>query len=402
MNFPPMMTEGSSRVLKLASFLPAHGWDPVVIGNHFLQGERIDDFPFDILYAGIGQEREELEKEHLFRFLHGLAEKKPAFGAKKSGGVQIPQGREGEALWLSNAKSLAGELLKENPDIEMIYAQSPPFAPQQLALELSLAYNLPVMFDCTGFFPDQKQEMSVFLSGQYVTVPSRAVKEHYLRKYQGKIGHDDVSILPNGYDSGTCRIMGAGTGEDSSMLCVFHIEGAQGKGIKNFYFALKAFLDSQEAARERFSCAFIGPGAIDVDRHLKKYGIEGLKRLSSPCSRAEELDLCLRSDMYCLVLGKEEWYEYLVPERLYDCMAMQRAVAGIVPECQAKQVLEEAGCRTVLTDHTPRMIDFLMDSFDLWRTGQLLAVAPERLEQYDFRQVTQVFLREIVARFPSA
>ncbi len=401
MNFPPMMTEGSSRVMKLASFLPAHGWEPVVIGNHSLAGERIEEFPFELLYAGTGLQRKEMNDEQLFRILHGLAEKKPAFGTRKSGGVHIPQGREGEEFWRSNAASLAGKLLQDNPDIEMIYAQSPPFAPQQLALELSLAHNLPVMFDCTGFFPVQKQEMSVLLSGQYVTVPSRAVKEHYLRKYKGKLGHDDVSILPNGYDSGTCRTKAPGLRDDASMLCVFHIEGAQGKGIKNFFLALRAFLESHEAAKRRFSCTFIGSGAVDVDRYLKKHGIEGLVRLSSPCSRTEELDLCMRADMYCIVLGREDWYEYIVPERLYDCMAMQRAVAGIVPDSQAKQVLEEAGGRTVLTDHTPHIIDFLMDSFDLWRTGQLRAVDPERLDQHDFRRVTQVFLREIVARFPS-
>ncbi len=400
MNFPPMMTEGSSRAFKFAFSLPALGWEPVVIAFHSVSGEPVERFPFEVHYAGSEFSGKKEDSGQLFRYVHGLPQKKRSF-RKLAPGARL-HGDAGENGWEKKAAALAEQVLQNNPDIEMIYAQAPPFAPHRLGLELSAKYHLPVMFDCIASFAVDKQEMTIMHSGHCVTMPSRVMKEFFLQKYRGKLFHEDISIVRNGYDPEIFGTLDPEREASALMRCVFHIEMAEGDDLKNFFSGLSAFVESQQVARGFFSLAFTGSGSGGIGRYLKKYGLGDLVDTATVCSHREELDLCMLADIYCVVLGKVDGHEFFVPERLYDVIGMGTSLAGVLPDGLAKQIIQESGGRTASIEMPGSIVDFLQDTLYLWRSGQLPVVSGTVAENYNFRSVMQEFLREMATRLPLA
>lgn len=189
------------------------------------------------------------------------------------------------------------------------------------------------MFDCISSFADEKEEIDIMHSGHCVIMPSREMKEFFLRKYRGKVVHDDISIVRNGHDQGVIDAQHFEEGGEGLMRWVFHIEKMDPRGLKNFFSGLSLFFELQQPARGLFSFAFTGSGAGEIGSHLKKYKIEDLVDAGGAvCSHREEIELCRKASVYCVVTGKEEGYEFFVPERLYDVIGMNTSVSGVVPE----------------------------------------------------------------------
>ena len=397
MNFPPMMTEGSSRAFKFAMSFPALGWEPVVIAYHEVSGAQAERLPFRVHYVGHTYSAEEMEPEQLFRLVHGLPLKKRFF--RKTG---VPRSKHdiGENNWERNAAVVAEKLLQEDSDIEMIYAQAPPLAPHRLALELSANYHVPVLFDCTTSFDVDKQDMSILHSGHCVAMPSRVMKEFFLRKYREKLSHEDISIVRNGYDAERFCVTAHEERIDAPILCVFHIERTEGKDLKKFFSGLSAFVESQEGVKGLFSIAFTGSGYEKVRRYVRKYRLEDFVETGPVCSHGDELELCMRADLYCVVLGKTDGHELFVPERLYDIMGMKTSLGGLLPDGLAKEVIHEAGGRTASIERVDSVVDFLQDTFSLWLTGQLPTVSDTAVGDYRFHSSMKDFLGEMATRLP--
>ena len=398
MNFPPMMTEGSSRAFKFASSLPALGWEPVVVAFHSVSGPELEEFPFDVHYVGQELSLQDFGAEQLSRCVHGLRQKKLSF-PRLGGNVRSNAGA-GENGWEKKARTVAEQVLHDNPDIEMIYAQAPPFAPHRIALELSGKYHRPVMFDCIGPFAVDKLEMTIMHSGHSVTMPSRELKEFFLRKYRGKLSHDDISIIKNCYDPEALQALGIGHEAGALMRWVFHIGTTNGSDLKHFFYGLSAFVKSQLAVKGIFSFAFTGSGYDSAMRYLKKYGLEDLVEAGPVCSHREELELCLRADIFCVVLGGSRGTEIFVPERLYDVLGMNASLAGVLPDGLARQLILEAGGRTASIGNSTEIAGLLQDTLHLWYSGQLPAVADAAVSNYHIRSSMQEFLREMAARLP--
>ena len=399
MNFPPMMTEGASRAFKFASCLPSLGWEPIVIGLHSVSGPEIEQVPFEIYYAGKEYSTGETDAGKLFRIVHGLSEKKRSVrGFSGSSGLCSV-----EKNWLKKAKSLARKALDENPDIEMIYAQAPFFAPHKLAFELSGENHLPVMFDCIGPFAPNRLEKTIMHSGHCVTMPSRELKEFFLRKYQGEIFHDDISIVKNGYDPEALQLCGAEEEQGGLMRWVFHVDMVDGRNdLKRFFSALSSLVGSQPAVRGAFSFAFTGSGSRDVRRYAEKYGLDDRIEADAVWSHRRELELCKRADIVCLVLGSAEGHEVSIPERLFDTLGTHASIAGIVPDGLSKQFILDTGGRTVPIDQPEAIAGFLQESFILWRSRQLPAVSEAAADSYHIRSTMQDFIREVAVRLPVA
>lgn len=399
MNFPPMMTEGSSRASRFARSLPASGWEPVVIACHWAPGAEAEQFPFEVYYAGSEFSGEESDAEQLFRFVHGLPLKSHSF-LKRSAGAVRPGGNADEEAWQKNAASVATQVLQNNPEIEMIYAQAPPFAPHRLALELSSEYHLPVLFDCVAPFNADKHEMTILQSGQCVLMPSREMKEFFIRKYRDKLVREDISVVRNGYDPELCSALVTEEQAGALMRCVFHIENTDGKELKSFFSGLSNFMESPQVTRGFFSLAFIGPGYTEVSRYLDKFGLEDIVDAGPVCSHIGELELCTRADFCCMVLGKADDYECHVPERLYDLIGMNTSLGGVLPDGLTKQIIHKAGGRTVPIGEEKGIVDFLHDTLNLRYSGQLPAVPEPVAVEYDFRSAKQDFLKVLADRLP--
>ncbi len=398
MNYPPMMTEGSSRAYKLAVSMPEIGWEPLVIAFAGLSGDRERGEPFSVRYPAGELPQEKLNREQLFRFVHGMPRKKSDFlKLRGAAPVRFDPGGEG---WEKKARPEAEEVLRRNPDIELIYAQSPPLAPQRLALELSEKYKLPVIFDCIEPHDAGGLERSVMQSGHACILPSRELKEYFLRKYRGAAGHDDLTIVQNGYRTDGVYAAGERREAESAMRLVCRLDRLGGREARSFFAGISAFAESQPGLKGALSLALTGSGQDRAWRYLKKYDLTDLVESSRACSLAEELELCRRADLFCVVSGGDNGHDLFVPERLYDVLGMNIPLFGVLPDGPACRLIEEAGGLTAHPGDSGKVAELLQEALRRRQYGGWEAPPEEIVLRFSHGSSIQELLREMARILP--
>ncbi|ASQ91360.1 hypothetical protein CHL67_10910 [Prosthecochloris sp. GSB1] len=362
MNFPPMMTEGSSRAFKLAASMPGIGWEPLVVASCGLSGIGEKSEPFAVHYAGGEVPAESLDEEQLFRYAYMMPLKKGLLG--KRGSID-PNGD----IWEKKARPLVEKLLSEHDDIELVYAQSPPLGPHRLALELSGRHRLPVIFDCIGPCGDDRFEMRLVRSGHSFTLPSRGMKEYFLKKYRGEVGHGDLTIVQNGFSSLEPFAPASAVRQDAVMRWVIHVERAGSGDLKGFFAGMKAFSESQEGLDGSLSLVLAGRGQEDAGRYLAKAGLSGLVESWPIAHFREELDRCRLADVFCVLTGGGPGSDVSVPERLYDAMGMNVPLAGVVPPGEAAGLIMSAGGLVADPGDPEKAAGLVREAFRRWRQG---------------------------------
>lgn len=367
MNFPPMMTEGSSRAYKLAVSMSGIGREPLVVASAGLSGVGEKPGPFAVHYAGGEVPAESLDEEQLFRFAHMMPLKKSLLG--KRGSID-PNGD----AWEKKARPIAEKLLSEHDDIELIYAQSPPLAPHRLALELSGMHHLPVIFDCIEPCGDDRFEIRLVRSGHSLTLPSRGMKEYFLKKYRGEVGHGDLTIVQNGFSSAEPFAPETSSPQGAVMRWVLHVGRTGGRELRSFFAGMKACTESQQGLEGSLSLTLAGGGQEDAERYLAKYGLSGLVESRRIGLFREELDRCRRADVFCVLTGSGPGSDIHVPERLYDAMGMNVPLAGVVPQGEASRLIASAGGLVADPGDRDKAAGLVREAFRRWQDGEWQSV----------------------------
>lgn len=409
------MTDGASRAYRLASRLPSYGWQPVVVAPPAFVSSGSSDAqdpagPANLCRTGSAVDAGGLDACQLAAFARG---ERIAQGGRLS--AVIPgMFREAHPLasWEKEAPAVAEEVMKEHPDIEAIYAQGPPSAPIRLGLELSLRHGVPVMFDLTApldmprpWSPlgDQrsdeltKLEQKVLSSGYTVITPTRALKEHLLRKYFGKVSHDDITIIP---DCGPLGPAAESSGAASVARPLVIVERADEKGLKAFISALAAFM-RQQGGGALFSGAIVvdSTGGL-VGKFLGKSGIEGDLVLACTSTEAEELELLRAASAVGVVSGTHEFGDLWLPERLVDAALARKPVFAVAPEGVATRFAEECGGLQAPARDAEAIGGMLSALAGVLETGMPGGAPPEVLARHGEEQALNELVRSIAMMLP--
>ncbi|WP_157858110.1 hypothetical protein [Pelodictyon luteolum] len=361
-SYPPYMTDGSSRAFRMASRLPGYGWQPVVVapplfvktgGEDALAESMKEPGPVRVYRSGEAVALGGVDECTLAAFARG---ERIVQGGRLSGMLpSIFRDAHPCALWEKQAAVVAAEVMKENPDIEAIYAQGPPSAPIRLGLELSLRHGVPVIFDLTApldaprpwsrlgdLRSDElfKLEQKVLCSGYGVITPTRALKEHFLRKHFGKVSHDDITIIA---DCGPLVPAAAPPSLSAHSRPLFIIERADEKGAKAFIQALAAVMKECPGGAAFSGATIVDASGDMVPKMLRKAGVEGDLTLSCTASEEEELQLVRTASAVGVVSGSHESFGLWLPDRLIDAVFIGKPVFAVAPEGVATRFAEDAG-----------------------------------------------------------
>jgi hypothetical protein len=305
------------------------------------------------------------------------------------------------ADWQKGASKLVDRLIAEHPDIELLYAQGPPLEPLMLALDVARRHRLAVMLDIMEpldpAMPPRatsrqsarsKAEELILLSGVPMITPTRALKEYFLKKYQGRLAHGAMTIVPDGYDSTHLAFRPQQGGSSSAVMrWAFILECVSKKELKALLGGLDACINAEGLTKGAAEFTFFGDGAHEVAR-LSAKRPSGPMIVTGPFGALEsELDLFRRADLVCAVLGAEERNVCIVPGRMVDALGMRRPLCGVVPVGATEKLVVEAGGMTALPGDGAAILELFRSGVSQCRSRTLRGAEAELLRRYEIRSV---------------
>lgn len=379
------MIDGAARAFSIASTLPAHGWQPVVIAPPDLcppleakggeRGQVIRRTAGAVDAAG-------LEHDALASFLRGG--KMPGRSVAARVLPRLFSQPHPLSTWKKEAGRLADELIQAEGGIEGIYVQGPPAAPVKLALDLSKKHSLPVLFDLTapldpplnpsaasGMKPADLQglEERVLTSGFPVITPTRALKEHFLKKHIGRAAHNDISIIPD-------IVLSLPSGSSARGVAfrpVIFLDTIEPDAMRFFFSSLAAFLQGPLADGRLASIVVVTPEMDLAAKLVGKFRIKEAVELRSSATAAEEAELALGADVVGVVCGSAEHCRLRVPEVLVTAVGLRKPVFVLGTDGAAKQFALESNGMDLSGGGESAPRELLQACYERWREGTLSA-----------------------------
>ncbi len=415
-NFPPYLCGDASRVLKIASNLPAIGWESIVVAPPAVAGvapllpaaaARL----LEVHRTGPDIEASKLDAGDRNDLLHGreVAALRPL--ASRLAGV-FGNGRDG-AAWLKGAASLVGKLLAENPEIDLLYAQGPPLEPLQLALETARKHHLTVVFDITAPLDPAmpapgapatsaaaRSEESIMLSGVPMTTTTRALKEYFLKKYIGRLDHGSITIVPPSFDSAHPAFRDASVRDDGVMRIALLVDDLPKADLKAAVAGLEAWARTGGATAGTVELMAFGEGVGELLRLSARSTIKPLLAVPSGMD-GDQLRLCRRAGLFCALLGRTPGNACTIPDRLVDALGMGLPLCAVLPDGPAARLVAEAGGSTAPAGDAAAIAGMFGSLHAAWRSGSLRGASAELAARHSAVGVIHELTRAIAGQHVS-
>jgi glycosyltransferase involved in cell wall biosynthesis len=413
--FPPMGLSGVQRTLKFVKYLPEFGWKPIVLTitptayyayDNTLLNE-LDMSQIEIhrsetkdvtkTAASLSNSQQFKLPGEFMRRLMNLA----------SQTFFIPDNKIG---WKKFALQKADEILDQHGDIDLIFSTAPPFTSHLIALELRKKYQLPTVIDFRDpwvenplhIYPTpfhrrmhQRLEEQVVLGVDKIVVVNRALKEQFLRLYREKLTHKDIVIVSHGYDSkdfeqvpkvrintGKIRFLYSGT-----------LHSAE-RSPKPFFLGLKKAIEHNPELGEKVEARFVGLFPTEYMKFAKSLGLDGLVQVEGYKSHYDALAENFQADVLWATQSAVKHIETITQSKLFEYVACERTLFGIVPDGASKQFILEANGVVAHPNFPDEIATKILDLFERWKSGTLPVPSKEVVAKYDRRNLTMQLARE--------
>jgi len=417
-NYPPGMTDGSSRAFRIASTLPDYGWEPMVIAPPPFVSSGESSGPEEA-----GEETSGVNGERIWRTGSPVeVEEMEACGvaALAYGGSMPPKGALGKvlpsrfsapglcAIWEKHAAALAEKVMSRFGDIEAVFVQGPSARALEIALEISVRHGVPVLFDLqaplgrpSSFAPSgslrsgecDSLEEKLLTSGYSLITPTRALKEYFLTKYFGRVTHDDITIIADTPHDAADDPRAPWEGiADSTGRPVFLLQRLTEKETGDFFRSLSHLMG---AAGGCCSDAVVVTHNAS-EKMLKKFGLEGSLELVCPFSEEDLLALCRKAGFIFYAVGRQDEDALRVPELLVDVAGMGIRWAVSAHEGVISRFASEAGGLSVLAGDEAALAAGLREIAGA--AGGKFTQGIEELPQHE--KVMEALVREIALTLP--
>ena len=401
--FPPMGMGGVQRIAKFVKYLPEYGWQPVV-----LTATPSAYFAFDPTLL------EELERRRipivrtpgdgLPRWIRRRF-KNPQIGAPPewletawrlwSQFRWIPDRAIG---WKPEALSLGRRLLREyRPAI--LLATAPPYTDFLLAHELAAAAELPFVLDYRDLwvgdplrrYPtpwhrrrNECLERAVLVRMARAVVPTRALKEELLRRYGDLLEHEDIAIIPHGYDAEDFAGL-EHLRPPEERFVIAHVGTFEGGSPQATLQAIAQFLERHPGARRHMEIRWVGLVRPREQRMVKELQLGDVVRILGYLPHREAIAQMLQAH----VLWSEAHVPLRSPGKLFEYLGARRTLLVCAPAGAIRRIAEEsraAFCAEpgdVATLH--RHVEEL---YERWRQGELPVPSEDYVAQFERRRLT--------------
>jgi glycosyltransferase involved in cell wall biosynthesis len=408
--FPPMGTSGVLRVAKFVKYLPEYGWEPIV-----LTATPTAYFVFDSSLL------EELEQRHIAiyrtpddgtpRWLRrrAAADRTMALPTEWLHTIWLRWSQlrwipDRAIRWKQQALSLGLRLIREY-EPAILFATAPPFTDFLIAAELAERTGLPYIVDYRDPWvgdPDRwyptpwhqrrhrALERSVLNRMARATVVTRGLKEHLLRQYPELLTHEDVVIIPHGYDPEDYHAVQPA--EPPSDRLVISFIGVLKHGSPQAVLeAVARFLRHHPHARQHLEIRLVGLVRPEHRRLVDKLGLRDVVSVLGYVPHREAIRQMLLSH----VLWVETHPLLGSPAKLFEYFGARRTLLACVPAGSPVQPLLEASGAALWAEpgDVATLTRHIAELYERWRSGELPVPSEEFVRLFDRRLLTEELAR---------
>lgn len=399
--FPPSGGSGVQRALKFVKYLPAAGWQPVVLtvdpesaAYPNLDPEMMADVPDDVsvyktdswdpynLYAGFTQ----TSKESAVSV--GFLSDKPVtmrerFARWLRANVFIPDARVG---WYYYALKQARKLIEEG-HVDAIFTTGPPHSTHLIGRSLSRQYGLPWIADFRDPWVDidfleelpmtglakrlnASLEQSVLDESSVVLTVSPAIE----RKFTAKTKTTCATIY-NGFDADDFRVE---TGRRLDFFYVSHVGNMNAaRNPEVFWRVLAKGID--EGKFPKIKIRLVGNVDASVMQTLNLLGLDSLVEQVSYCPHHEAVGYMKGSGALLLPINRVFSAKGIVTGKLFEYLAAGKPIIGIGPsDGDAANIIDETrGGKMVDYEDDAGMSLYLDALYSAWEKDEVFLKVDE-------------------------
>jgi glycosyltransferase involved in cell wall biosynthesis len=387
-NFPPVVGTGIERTLKHVTYLPDHGWRPVVVAPANPAYRLVDPASVALIPPGTEVHRAPmLEPGHarllLRRLLRGEAPSGEAPSHGATAGAAADEARGGSSglrgllnaawarivpalffpdeqlLWAPSAALVGWRTQRRHP-VDVLYSSAPPFSTHLAAGLLTRRLGLPWVADFRDPWignsfarplgaPHRRLQAGLerwIVSGADRSVfATERMRDRYASRYPTLA--DRFVVIPNGYDlADLASARTAAAAETPTDDGLFHLVYAG-----SLYGAdeLALLLDGVELLRrrrpelsDRLRVELIGwLNAQNQDLAARRLpSLEPLVRHVDFMPRNEALARVARADAGLLLMADAPGRDQVVGSKLYEYIGLDKPVLAVTPPSEARRTLE--------------------------------------------------------------
>ncbi len=401
-----MGLSGVQRTLKFVKYLPDYNWQPYVLTSSSSSFYAFDESLLDDIdgreigvYRTAEKKRSSTSETKIVKFPSYIKQKA---GRIASGFFYQPDRFIG---WKNHAIAQAEKILSEN-DINVIFATAPPFTDFLVALELSQKYKIPFIVDYRDvwidnpfhYFPTyfHKQycigiENNVLTHAAKAIVTTRHTKELLIKRYK-LISHDDIVIIPHGWDPEDFAIHG-NIRPNPNKFTITH-SGVFQDDRTPYYFlkALALFLKSEPQARQVLEARFVG---LMRPRHLKlikKFGLDDVVVSTGYCNHRDAVRHLLESDVLWLMLNDT----VRSPGKLYEYFGAQKPMLVSLPDGVVRRTALESKAAIATGAKDVHAIEEAIRAFwQMWKSHTLPKPKQDFVDQFNRKKLTARLAKEL-------
>ena len=378
--FPPYGGGGVYRNLSFAKYLPAFGWEPRVIAPK----PKKYYWAFD--YSLLGELPENV---HVFRttsvepfYLFSILDKLKLGKLRNvvNEYLFIPDDKIG---WIPSAVLKAVNIAKRE-DIKVIYTSSPPHSVHLTGYLLKKLTGKPWVADFRDqwtFNPLYKppckaiDTLNAFLEDAVCKVCDRITHVTYTdrsrisQKYAVSPGK--IITIPNGYDEADFFGKLPRKRNDGFILSYCgSLYGGREETLEHLLRGVELALGKDGRLAQKMKIVFHGNAKI----HAKWFEHSVMKKMikvSRFVSHSECIEGILMSSLLLLILAPND--KNVITAKLYEYLASGRPILALVPDGEAKTILEKSGLGFCADPNDPESIrDTLIDVFEKQEKGELV------------------------------
>lgn len=402
--FPPMGLSGVLRTVKLVKHLADYGWKPIVLTTTPKTFYAYDD-------TLLGQ----LEERNIE--IYRTPAKKGILSSRREGIKKLPgffrknfvrpvtkmmYQPDTAIRWRKQAMITANEIMAEHR-VNIILATAPPFSDFLIASDIADEHALPFVVDYRDSWMDnssastfrsskmRKLEANILARAAKTIVTTRYAKENLIRRYQ-TVGHEDVMILPHGYDREDFKIKTAAKDERVKFV-ITHCGVFQDDCTPKYFLkALSAFITKNPSAKSKIEARFVGTMQPNHAKFIHKYGLDGIAHCTGYVPHSEAIQELCESDALWLTANNAE----RLPGKLFEYIGAQKPLLVCAPEGSIRRTAMDTKAAVTTAPTDVKAIETAIATlFEAWSKGELPTPNPKYAGMFDTKILTADLSREL-------
>ncbi len=406
--WPPEGGIGVLRCLKIAKYLRAYGWEPIV----FTADKKFYDYydesnlkdipegmlilkhkiwePYSIYKWFIGRKPKD-KLENVFYVKEKRKSLFKTFAIWIRGNFFIPDAR---ASWVKPSVNYLVNYLKENP-VDAIFSSGPPHSNTRIATLVKKKTGIPWMADFRDPWTQvdylklfkltkwaakkhHNQEQEVFTFSDRISIVSDSWREDLM-----KIGAKSCVTIPIGFDPSDF----ANLKLTADPNCVLTHIGILGYDRIPFTLleCMKELASENTYFREKFKLKLVGSVDEQLSREAERLGITDLVHLTGNLKREEAIKIAGESSSLLLLLNQQENAKGRIPAKIFEYLALRKSVLALGMEgSDISKILTEskAGINLTYSDHD-NIKKYLIQLVNAHENGEHKSEIDSDIEQFN-------------------